>query len=105
LRIGVTELALCDLGLSALAPAISLPMDTVLRVRRDRPPEGNGLFPIAAESGKVIGGTPAIPRIEFSSARFSARSRTTSASSARVYRVAVTRRQNSAIKTRILINE
>ena len=50
--------------------------------------------PIDTESGStVIGGTPAMPRIELSSARFSARSRATSASSARVYRVAVSRRQ------------
>jgi hypothetical protein len=50
--------------------------------------------PIDTESGStVIGGTPAMPSIEFSSARFSASSRATSASSARVYRVAVSRRQ------------
>jgi hypothetical protein len=50
--------------------------------------------PIDTESGStVIGGTPAMPRIELSSARFSARNRATSASSARVYRVAVIFRQ------------
>jgi hypothetical protein len=40
-----------------------------------------------------------------SNARFSARSRTTSASNARVYRVTVIRRQVSVIKTRILIKK
>ena len=50
--------------------------------------------PIDTESGStVIGGTPAMPSIEFKSARFSARNRATSASSARVYRVAVIFRQ------------
>src|ERR1700721_631365 len=41
------------------------------------------------------GGTPARPRIEFSSARFSARNRATSASNARVYFVLLTRRIHS----------
>jgi hypothetical protein len=40
--------------------------------------------PLADISGTGIGGTPAIPRIEFNSARFSARSSMTSFSRARV---------------------
>src|SRR5271168_1743983 len=44
-----------------------------------------------SSAGTAIGGTPAIPKIEFSSARFSARSRATSLSIALVYFVATSR--------------
>src|SRR5277367_3298852 len=57
-----------------------------------------GFNPAAGDtslSATTTGGTPAIPRIEFSSARFSARNRATSASSNRVYFVLLTRRIHS----------
>lgn len=54
------------------------------------PAPGETSFSVA-----IIGGIPAIPKIEFNNARFSARNRINSASSSRVYFELVARRNNS----------